>query len=136
MTKAQRTILVVEDDAVLNEAYQTILQQAGYDVKMAFNGLEAIKVTNDIEPDLIFLDLRMPVMDGIEFLKKYQVKEKHPNVKIIIFSNYDMQKEVDEAYDLGADRYVLKAWASPKELLHIVETTLGRQEPDPNSQDL
>jgi DNA-binding NarL/FixJ family response regulator len=48
-------------------------------------------------------------------------------VKIIIFSNYDLQKEIDEAYDLGAQRYVLKAWASPKELIKIVKDTLSEK---------
>ncbi|MNR68716.1 transcriptional regulator NarL [compost metagenome] len=63
----------------------------------------------------------MPVMDGIDFLKQYRPKENHPDVHIVVFSNYDMQAEVDEAYNLGAERYVLKAWASPKELLKIVK---------------
>jgi DNA-binding NarL/FixJ family response regulator len=63
----------------------------------------------------------MPVMDGISFLKKYQPKKNHPDVRIVAFSNYDMQAEVDEAHKLGAERYVLKARVSPKELLKIVE---------------
>jgi DNA-binding NarL/FixJ family response regulator len=46
-------------------------------------------------------------------------------VQIIVFSNYDLQQEIDEAYDLGAQRYVLKAWASPKELIKIVEDTIA-----------
>lgn len=120
MPKIQPTILVVEDDAALNDAYKTILSSAGYDVRAVFNGKEALAATKAQEPDIIFLDLRMPVMDGIEFLKAYQPASKHPHVKIIVFSNYDMQREVDEAYQLGAERYVLKAWASPKELIKIV----------------
>ncbi len=128
MKKNLHTILIVEDDATLNEAYETLLHQVGgYKVLVASNGQEALKVVAKTEPDLIFLDLRMPVMSGLEFLKKYDKSKKHPDVKIIVFSNYDMQKEIDEAYKLGADRYVLKAWASPKELLRIVETSL---EPD------
>lgn len=120
MPKIQPTILVVEDDAALNDAYKTILSSAGYEVRAVFNGKEALAATKAQEPDIIFLDLRMPVMDGIEFLKAYQPASKHPHVKIIVFSNYDMQREVDEAYQLGAERYVLKAWASPKELIKIV----------------
>lgn len=120
------SILVVEDDMTLNEAYKTLLGKAGYKVSTAFNGEEALTATSKGDPDLIFLDLRMPVMDGITFLKAYKPKDEHPKVKIIVFSNYDMQKEVDEAYKLGADHYVLKAWASPKELLHIVKNTLAK----------
>lgn len=121
MPKPQPNILVVEDDLALNDAYKTILTAAGYPVRTAFNGEEALTATSEQEPDIIFLDLRMPVLDGIGFLKQYQPQEKHPDVKIIVFSNYDMQREVDEAYQLGAERYVLKAWASPKELIKIIQ---------------
>jgi CheY-like chemotaxis protein len=121
MAKTQPGILVIEDDIALNDAYKTILSSAGYDTRVAFNGEEALEAVKQQEPDIIFLDLRMPVMDGIGFLKAYEPKTKHPHVKIIVFSNYDMQREVDEAYQLGAERYVLKAWASPKELIKIVQ---------------
>ncbi len=119
------TILIVEDEQSLNEAYQMILRKAGYTVQVAFDGQEALEVAAMEEPALILLDLRMPQMDGIEFLRAYNVRENHPNVKIIVFSNYDMQKEIDEAYSLGADRYFMKALASPKELLQIVSNTLS-----------
>ena len=56
---------------------------------------------------------------GLEFLRQYDAL-KHPDTTVIVFSNYDAQKEVNEAYDLGADRYVLKARATPNELVRIV----------------
>lgn len=118
------TILIVEDEQSLNEAYQIILRQAEYNVQVAFDGEEALEVLKMEEPDLILLDLRMPRMDGIEFLRNYDLRREHPNVKVIVFSNYDMQKEIDEAYNLGADRYFMKALASPQELLQVVENTL------------
>jgi CheY-like chemotaxis protein len=119
--KTPKNILVVEDDLMLNDAYKMILESNGHATRTAYDGKEALKLVNEQEPDIIFLDLRMPVMDGIDFLKEYQPKKNHKHVKVIVFSNYDMQQEVDEAYDLGAERYVLKAWASPKELLKLVE---------------
>lgn len=119
-----KTILIVEDESVLNEAYQLILANAGYDILSAFDGKEALDITSQHAVDLILLDLRMPVMDGIEFLKSFGV-EASKKTKIIVFSNYDMQKEIEEAYDLGAYKYVLKSWASPKELLKLVADTLG-----------
>lgn len=123
--KKPATILVVEDEISLNEAYEMILTQAGYVVQTAFNGKEALVKAEVKEPDLILLDLRMPQMDGVAFLREYQLADNHPKVKVIVFSNYDMQKEIDEAYKLGAHRYILKTWASPKELLQIVESTLA-----------
>ncbi|HSX17655.1 MAG TPA: response regulator [Patescibacteria group bacterium] len=118
------TILIVEDERSLNEAYQMILRKSGYEVFAAFDGEEALEMTSKVEPAIILLDLRMPRMDGIGFLQHYKLIQEHPDVKVIVFSNYDMQKEIDEAYRLGAERYILKAWASPKELLQVVESTL------------
>lgn len=114
-------ILIVEDDVDLNGAYHMILSSSGYDVETAFNGREALDklARADEAPSVIFLDLRMPVMDGLGFLREYDAP-KHPETTVIVFSNYDAQKEVNEAYDLGADRYILKARATPNELVRIV----------------
>ncbi len=117
-------ILIVEDEQALNEAYQIILRKAGYAVSVAYDGREALELTEQLEPDLILLDLRMPRVSGIEFLRSYQLSAKHPGVKVIVFSNLDTQKEIDEAYALGAEKYMLKAWASPKELVRLVQETL------------
>lgn len=117
-------ILVVEDETSLNQAYVMILQREGYEVASATNGSQALEVAEKENPDLILLDLHMPGMDGIGFLQNYQLQKNHPNVKVVVFSNLDMQKEIDEAYELGAERYVLKAMASPKELIKLVKDTL------------
>lgn len=118
-------ILIVEDEKLLNEAYELVLKNVGYKVATAFNGEDALKKASGQEFDLILLDLRMPKMDGVEFLKKYNPKKDHPKVKIIIFSNYDDQDEVNQAMENGATRYILKAWSSPKELIKLVKDTLA-----------
>ena len=117
-------ILIVEDEKVLNEAYELVLKKEGYNVASAFNGEEALDAAKTKEFDLILLDLRMPKMDGVEFLKKFNPKQDHPKTKIIVFSNYDDEKEVNEAIKNGADRYILKAWSSPKELIKLVRESL------------
>lgn len=120
----KNTVLIVEDDRDLREAYLMILQSEGITTFAAENGqvaLDLIKEQGD--PGVIFLDLRMPVMDGIEFLEQYNAPS-HPNTEIVVFSNYDAKNEIDKAYDLGAERYVLKARAAPKELIRIVRTIL------------
>lgn len=119
--KAQ--ILIVEDETLLNEAYETVLKHEGYVVYKAFNGEEALEILKKNTPDLILLDLRMPKMDGLTFLSELQKKD-HPDYKIIVFSNYDVQKDIDSSFDLGATHYVLKAYASPKELVRIVRNSL------------
>ena len=123
--KKSATILIVEDENALNQAYQIILRQAGYKVVSAYDGEDALQKAADHKPDLILLDLRMPHMDGLNFLRHYNLKQQHPDVKVVVFSNYDIQQDIDEAYDQGADRYILKAWASPKELLKVVSDTLA-----------
>lgn len=123
--KAPKKILVVEDEQVLNEAYQMILQKEGFEVFVAYDGQEALLITETMEPDLILLDLRMPRIGGIEFLKSYELEKNHPKVKVVVFSNLDSQKEIEEAYALGAHKYMLKAWASPKELAKLVRDVLG-----------
>ncbi len=117
-------ILIVEDERELIEAYEMILKSDGYIVKTAHDGQEALKVCQSFTPHLILLDLRMPRISGLEFLKKYDLTKKHPKVKVVVFSNLDTQADIDQAYDLGAVRYMLKSWASPKELLQLVKQTL------------
>jgi len=117
-------VLIVEDEKLLNEAYELVLKKDGHDVSKAFNGEEALELVKKDTPDLILLDLRMPKMDGVSFLRELQPAENYPDVKIIIFSNYDEQKEIDEAFKYGATRYILKAWSSPTELIKVVKETL------------
>lgn len=119
MAEKSLTILIVEDDEDLNKAYQMIISSAGHSVSSAFDGKQALTaIEGGLKPDIIFLDLRMPVLDGIGFLKKYN--PNNHDATVVVFSNYDAQDEVDEAFTLGAHRYVLKARAAPKELLRII----------------
>lgn len=120
------TILIVEDERLLSDAYATILGKEGYEVAVAYDGEEALAVAAKNEPSVILLDLRMPRMGGIEFLRQYDLKAKHPDVKVIVFSNLDTQSEIDEAFALGAQKYMLKAWASPRELAKLIKQLLGR----------
>ncbi|MDB5161237.1 MAG: DNA-binding response regulator VicR [Candidatus Saccharibacteria bacterium] len=123
-------ILIVEDEKLLNEAYELVLKRGGFDVSVAFNGEEALDIVSQTKPDLILLDLRMPKMDGVAFLQKLKPADKYPDMKIIVFSNYDEQREIDEAFKYGATRYILKAWNSPSELIKVVKETLESDSKD------
>lgn len=123
-TSTSATVLIVEDENMLNEAYQVVLQSAGYKVLTAFDGKQALEVLQKHDADLILLDLRMPVLDGVGFLEAFNLKDQDNPPKVVVFSNFDMQKEIDQAYELGADKYMLKAWASPKELLQLIQNLL------------
>lgn len=117
-------ILIVEDDTDLNAAYKVILENEKHTVKSAFNGQEALDLLKDFEPDLILLDLLMPIMGGLEFLQNYELQEKHPKVKVLIFTNMENSPEVNEAYKLGAHRCIIKSWTAPQNLARVIADAL------------
>jgi CheY-like chemotaxis protein len=120
-------ILVVEDDRDLNNAYRIILENEGYTVEVAFDGKEALNKLKTFEPDLILLDLLMPIMGGLEFLQHYDLLKRHADVKVLIFTNMENSPEVNEAYKLGAHRCIIKSWTAPHNLAKVVTDTLNNQ---------
>lgn len=118
-------ILVVEDDHDLNNAYCIILRHEGHEVVEAYDGKEALEKLKDFEPDLVLLDLLMPVMGGLEFLEQWEAPKKHKNVKILIFTNMENSPEVAEAYKLGANRVIVKSWTAPHNLARVISDTLS-----------
>ena|SRR5436190_2157325 len=119
-------VLIVEDEKALNQAYQIVLKRQGHKVASAFNGEEALELFKKQLPDLVLLDLRLPKVDGVEFLKQLSPHKNYSDTKIIIFSNYDDQEEIDKAFQHGATRYILKAWSSPQELVKVVDESLAK----------
>lgn len=119
-------ILIVEDDKDLNNAYKIILQNEGHDVISVFNGQEALEALKDFEPQLILLDLLMPVMGGLEFLQQYDLAS-HKDVRVLIFTNMENSPEVNEAYSLGAHRCIIKSWTAPQNLTHVIDEALETQ---------
>jgi CheY-like chemotaxis protein len=116
-------VLIVEDDKDLNNAYGIILDHFGYQVETAFNGQEALKKNKQFRPDIILLDLLMPIMGGLEFLKQFK-KDPSNKAKVLIFTNMENSPEVNEAYELGAHRCVIKSWAEPQNLNRLVSDAL------------
>ena len=116
-------ILIVEDDKDLNNAYTIILNKEGYAVESAFDGQEALDKLVTFKPQLILLDLLMPIMGGLEFLKQFNLKT-HPDVKVLIFTNMENSPEVTEAYSLGAHRCIIKSWTAPHNLARVITDAL------------
>jgi DNA-binding NarL/FixJ family response regulator len=120
-------VLIVEDEQALASAYTTILQTNGFDVRAAADGEQALEAVKAAVPDVILLDMLMPKMNGIEFLRNMQELLADDSVKapaVVVFSNMDTQSDIDEAYQLGAKRYILKSWASPQDLVRVVNEAL------------
>jgi len=118
-------ILIVEDDKDLINAYSMILKSAKHDIKEAYDGKEALKALESFEPELILLDLLMPVMGGLEFLTNYKKMYDQSDTKILIFTNMENSPEVKEALNLGANRCIIKAWTAPQNLNKVITDVLA-----------
>lgn len=117
-------ILLVEDEAVLREAFTILLTSQGYDVVTAVNGQEALDHCQSTRFDLILLDLMMPVLDGVGFLKKANLEQSHPQTRVVILSNLSSGKSLTSALQLGAKRHAIKANMSPRDIVTLVKEEL------------
>jgi DNA-binding response OmpR family regulator len=115
-----KKILVVEDDESQRILYHDELAEAGYEVVMAANGREALKKLETAKPDLIILDIVMPVMDGMETLGR--IIREYRDVPIILNTAYSSYR--DDFMSWGADAYVVKS-SYLRELKAKVREILG-----------
>lgn len=120
----KKKVLIIEDDPLVTQAYKTIIASAGHEVFVATDGQEGLKAANELKPSLIILDILMPVMDGIEFLKQYEPK-KHPETKIVILSNSASADSLKEALSLGATEYMIKSDVKPESIKTVVNGLLA-----------
>lgn len=127
-------VLIVEDERTLNDAYRMILEKEGHKVETTFNGEEALESIKKQVPDIILLDLLMPKMTGLEFLRAAKMKENYPDTVVVILSNLDMDKEIQEAFQLGAYKYILKAMTSPSQLAVMVNHLIDRNLTTPSQK--
>jgi CheY-like chemotaxis protein len=104
-TGSMATLLIVDDEVNQRKLYQEELSEEGYQIRLARNGKEALDSISENSPDLVVLDIRMPVMDGLEALGKIIGKER--NIPVIIHSAYSSYK--DDFISWAADDFVLKS---------------------------
>ncbi len=119
-----KSVLIVEDEETLQDVYKIILSSQGYDVHTASNGVEGLQKVKALHPDLVLLDIFMPVMDGKEFMRNIDMTE-YPDTKIVVYSNLSDRKVENELLALGAHKFVLKSSMSPRDLLAFVDQVLG-----------
>lgn len=119
-----KTILIVEDETILQDVYKLILANAGYVVHTANNGAEGLKQIKTVKPDLVLLDIFMPVMDGKELMRNIDLDD-YPNMKVIVYTNLSDRKTESEMLELGAHAFILKSSMTPVDLLEIVSTQLS-----------
>lgn len=103
-----KRILVADDRATSRELIRTVLENAGYAVTEAGDGLEAIRFANRIEPDLILLDLQMPALDGFGALERLRADPRFASVPIIALTASAMQGDREKALAAGFTSYLSK----------------------------
>ncbi len=112
-------LLVVEDDTVLRDLYLRKFDRNVYDVRTAINGQEALELIAKEKPDLLILDINMPVMDGFGVLEKLPKADR--SFPVIILSNFDDQANRERGKSYEIDDYFVKKDMSIKALLDMVE---------------
>lgn len=118
-------VLIVEDNEALRKIYVAVLSSEGFEVEFAGDGREALSKARKAPPDLILLDVMMPHLDGLGFLRAFDVKEAHPGTKVIMFSNTEVPGRVQEAMALGAARYMSKYKQTPKSMVGVIKEVLA-----------
>ncbi len=113
------TVLIVEDEIALQNVYKLILSSKGYDVLVANNGIEGLELLRAEHPNIMLLDVFMPVMDGKEVLRNIN-KEDYPDTHIIMYSNLSDPETETEALANGAERFVLKSSMTPSDLVELI----------------
>ena len=112
-----KKILVVEDDNYLANAYRVKFTKAGFEVKNAFDGLEAINILQSFTPDLILLDIVMPKKDGFSTLQELKANAKWKNIPVILASNLGQKEDRDKGMQLGATDFFIKTDFSLNDLI-------------------
>jgi DNA-binding response OmpR family regulator len=120
-------VLFVEDDPTVAQMYRLKLELDGYQVVMAKDGEEGLRLASDVRPDIVFLDIRLPKVDGFAVLESLRTCEETKNVPVVILSNYGERELVERGLKLGALEYLIKSQTTPANLSRGVEGWLREE---------
>jgi len=114
-------ILIVDDETVFIEMLRVLLENSGYEVVTAGDGQEGLEKAKSENPDLIVLDVMMPIMDGYTMLKEVRQDEKIKDMPVILCTSQAQKDYLDESQDIKIDAYITKPFKSPVLLAKIDE---------------
>lgn len=117
------SILLLEDDLQLSDTVKHFLELKGYEVHCAYDGLQAQDIVYEKRIDLMLLDVKVPLLNGFEFLKQLRAEGK--DVPAIFITSLNSVEDVEKGFDVGCDDYIRKPFAL-KELLVRVESLLKK----------
>lgn len=123
----KKTILLVEDDAFLAEIYSTRLGAAGFTVRNARDGEEALQLAEQLNPHLILLDLVLPKRNGFSVLEALKKEKATRDIPVVILSNLGEPHDIERGKELGAAGYIVKAHFTPTEVFEEVKRILNQQ---------
>jgi CheY-like chemotaxis protein len=122
-----KSVLCIEDETEMIDLMRLILSRRGYEVHGAPGGVEGLKMVRELHPDLVLLDLMMPVMDGWEVYQQMKADESTRNIPVIVVTA--KAQNIDKVLGLHiakVDDYIAKPF-SPQELLESVEKVIGQK---------
>jgi DNA-binding response OmpR family regulator len=118
LCKTLKKIFIIDDDKFLLDMYTVKFVEQGFDVTQAFGSIDALtKLKEGNIPHLLLLDVVMPTMDGFELLSTIKNENLAPNTKIIMLSNLGQHSDIERGRNLGANGYIIKASATPTEIV-------------------
>jgi len=120
-----KIILIVEDDLFILNMYVTKLKSAGFTVESAEDGTSAIQMAKKNRPDIILLDVIMPIMDGFETLSQIKKEEKLKDIPIILLTNLSQKPNIEKGLKMGAVDYIIKAHFTPSEVVDKIKKVLN-----------
>lgn len=120
-------VLIIEDDEPILKLYKTKFEKLNYDVSIARDGKEGLERAENMRPDIILLDVMMPIMNGFEVLKKLKKNKELKQIPVIILSNYGELPNITEGLNKGAEEYLLKAEQTPEEIAETVKSILDEK---------
>jgi len=123
-------VLLVEDDEAVAEMYKLKLELDGYLVQVISDGESAVRSAQADPPDLVFLDVRLPKMDGFEVLQALRRDERTKHVPVVVLSNYGEQELVERGLKLGALEYLIKSQTTPGRVSGGVPSWLASPPPE------
>ena len=125
--KMKKGVLIVDDDKFLLDMYAMKFAEQGFDVESALSGTDALALLESgKKPNVILLDIVMPGVDGFEVLSTIKEKKLAENSILIILSNLGQREDVDKGLSLGAAGYIVKASATPSEVVTRVKEIMGK----------
>ena len=121
-----KKILIIEDEEIIRDLLQKKLSQEGYEISVAKDGQEGLRLIKEVKPDLILLDIVMPKIGGFEVMEEMQKEEELKSIPVIVVSNSGQPVEIDKAQALGAKDWLIKTEFDPKEVIEKVIKQIGQ----------